>query len=282
MSQNIHEAAARAKQLIDSADAIIVGGGAGLSTSAGMVYSGERFQKTFDDFIAKYGFTDMYSGGFYPFETLEEHWAYWSRYIFINRYMDAPNPDVYRNLLTLVSKKEYFVLTTNVDHLFQRSGFDKTHLFYTQGDYGLFQCSVPCHKMTYDNELAIQQMMAQQKDMRIPAELVPHCPKCGEPMSMNLRSDETFVEDSGWKRAYERYDSFLESHKNKNVVFLELGVGMNTPAIIKYNFQRMTYEWKNASYICINKGECECPKEIESKSVCIDGDIGDVLKIIIS
>lgn len=280
-SYKMHETAdstiQRAIEVISHAETVIIGAGAGLSTSAGMIYSGTRFQNVFGDFIAKYGFTDMYSGGFYPFKTLEEHWAYWSRYIFINRYMDAPKNDVYKNLLKLVSAKDYFVLTTNVDHLFQRSGFDKTRLFYTQGDYGLFQCSVPCHKTTYDNELFIKKMMEDQKDMRIPSVLVPHCPKCGEPMSMNLRSDETFVEDDGWKHAYSRWNDYLDSHKNSKTVFLELGVGLNTPSIIKYNFQRMVLNWKDAFYICINKGEAECPNEIAGKALCIDGDIGEIL-----
>lgn len=262
---------------IKNADDIIIGAGAGLSTSAGMDYSGARFQNVFSDFIEKYGFTDMYSGGFYNFETLEEYWAYWSRYIFINRYMDAPNPSVYSNLFNLVKDKDYFVLTTNVDHLFQRSGFDKKRLFYTQGDYGLFQCSTPCHKMTYDNELFIQQMVSQQKDMRVPSILVPHCPRCGELMTMNLRSDGKFVEDNGWRDAHTRWDTFLSSHKNKKTVFLELGVGANTPEIIKYNFQRMTKSWTDATYICINKKSSQYPEEIKNKSILIIDDIGNSL-----
>ena len=180
----------KTKQLLKNTDAIVIGAGAGLSTSAGFTYSGKRFEENFPDFIEKYGFKDMYSAGFYPFDTLEEYWAYWSRYIFINRYQNAPK-DVYTDLYNLVKNKDYFVLTTNVDHCFQKAGFDKHRLFYTQGDYGLWQCSKPCHTKTYDNEPLIKKMVAEQKDMRIPSALVPYCPICGAPMSMNLRSDST-------------------------------------------------------------------------------------------
>ena len=268
---------ARLRQELDRADAVVIGAGAGLSASAGFTYSGERFEKYFGDFIEKYGFRDMYSGGFYPFETLEEHWAYWSRYIYINRYLDAPKP-VYSTLLKLVQDRDYFVLTTNVDHCFQKAGFDKHRLFYTQGDYGLWQCSRPCHSKTYDNEEAVRAMLAQQNSMKIPGELVPHCPVCGAPMSMNLRADGSFVEDSGWHKAARRYEEFLRRHEEMRVLFLELGVGGNTPGIIKYPFWRMTYQNPRAVYACVNLGEAWAPKEIAERSVCIDGDIGETLE----
>ncbi|MBP3704958.1 MAG: Sir2 silent information regulator family NAD-dependent deacetylase, partial [Clostridia bacterium] len=200
---------ARLREALRTAEAVVIGAGAGLSTSAGFTYSGERFERYFSDFIEKYGFTDMYSGGFHRFETPEEHWAYWSRYIFCNRYMDPPKP-VYNELLSLVRDKEYFVITTNVDHCFQKAGFDKERLFYTQGDYGLFQCSVPCHHDTYDNEAVIREMVERQKDMRVPTELLPRCPECGKPMTMNLRSDDRFVEDAGWCIACGRYEDFIK------------------------------------------------------------------------
>ena len=266
----------RLRSALDSADAVVIGAGAGLSTSAGFEYSGERFEKYFSDFAEKYGFHDMYSGGFYPYSTPEEHWAYWSRYIFVNRYTDAPKP-VYGDLLELVRDKDYFVITTNVDHCFQKAGFDKRRLFYTQGDYGLFQCSVPCDIDTYDNEETIRRMVSEQKDMRIPSELVPKCPKCGQPLTMNLRSDDKFVEDEGWLAAAARYENFLKEKQDENVLFLELGVGYNTPAIIKYPFWRMTARNPRAAYACINFGESLCPTEIERRSICIDGDIGRVL-----
>lgn len=218
----------RLKNAIDNADSVVIGAGAGLSASAGFTYSGERFDKYFSDFSAKYGFKDMYTGGFYPYSSLEEYWAFWSRNIYVNRYTYAPEP-VYDNLLEIVGNKDYFVITTNVDHCFQKAGFDKYRLFYTQGDYGLFQCSVPCHNKTYDNEEAVKLMLEQQKDGRIPSELVPKCPVCGKPMSMNLRCDDTFVEDEGWHMAAERYENFLNSRKNQHILFIELGVGYNTP-----------------------------------------------------
>lgn len=282
------------KELTANADAIVIGAGAGLSTSAGFTYSGERFDKYFSDFKERYKFTDMYSGGFYPYETLEEHWAFWSRYIYINRYMDAPKP-VYDNLYELVKDKDYFVITTNVDHCFQKAGFDKHRLYYTQGDYGLFQCSEPCHKKTYDNEDIIRKMvMAQGYEFKedgslylpegrslkmiVPSELVPYCPECGKPMSMNLRADNTFVEDEGWHVAAQRYEQFLDRHKNLNIVFIELGIGYNTPVIIKYPFWQMTDKWQHAHYICLNYGQAYAPDEIKDKSVCVNKDIDEVIR----
>ena len=271
-----HNRIERLSQQLAGSDAIVIGAGAGLSTSAGFTYTGERFEHYFPDFIARYHFSDMYSGGFYPFDTLEEHWAYWSRYIFCSRYLDAPKP-VYQELLSLVQDKDYFVLTTNVDHQFQKAGFDRHRLFYTQGDYGLWQCMEPCHQKTYDNEETVRQMVAGQRDMRIPTKLVPRCPVCGKPMAMNLRSDNTFVEDEGWHRAAGRYHDFLRRHDGLKVLFLELGVGANTPAIIKYPFWKMTYANPNAAYACINFGEAFAPPEIRGRSICINADIGDVL-----
>ncbi len=267
------------KQKIKEADAIIIGAGAGLSTSAGFIYDGDRFKENFSDFIQKYGFKDMYEGGFYPFSTPEEFWAYWSRYIKINRYDELPS-DVYENLLDIIKDKDYFVLTTNVDHCFQKSGFDKERLFYTQGDFGLWQCSVPCHNQTYDNQEVIKQMIEQQKDMKVPSDLIPYCPKCGAPMTMNLRSDNTFVEDKGWHAAAKRYHKFLENHQDKNILFLELGVGFNTPGIIKYPFWQMTLQNPKATFVTINKGEVIIPKEIKDRSIGIDSDIGEAIEIL--
>ncbi|MCC8075339.1 MAG: Sir2 silent information regulator family NAD-dependent deacetylase [Clostridiales bacterium] len=266
----------RLKKELETADAIVIGAGAGLSTSAGMRYDGERFEKYFSDFHRKYGITDMYSGGFYPFDSLEEYWAWWSRHILVNRY-EAGVGKPYIDLLELVKDKDYFVLTTNVDHQFQLAGFDKKRLFYTQGDYGLWQCSKPCHKKTYDNEEIVRQMVAEQRDMKIPAELVPHCPVCGAPMNVNLRCDDTFVEDAGWHRAAERYNDFLHRHENQHVLFLELGVGANTPVIIKYPFWQMTAKNPKAVYACVNYGEAFSPREIEKRSICIDDDIARTL-----
>lgn len=266
----------RLKTALNAAETVVIGAGAGLSTSAGLVYSGERFRNNFEDFEEKYGFHDMYSGGFYPFETAEETWAYWSRNIMINRYSAPPKP-VYGDLLALVRDKDYFVITTNVDHCFQKAGFDKKRMFYTQGDYGLFQCSAPCCNETFDNETLVRQMYEQQKDMRIPSELLPKCPHCGKPLAMNLRADDKFVEDEGWHKAAERYSDFIRSRKNSRVLYLELGVGYNTPVIIKYPFWQLTAANPNAVYACVNLGEASCPDEIAAQSILIDGDIAKVL-----
>ncbi|MBQ6240967.1 MAG: Sir2 silent information regulator family NAD-dependent deacetylase [Firmicutes bacterium] len=316
---------ARLKAALAEADAVVIGAGAGLSTSAGFVYSGERFEKYFADFEELYGFHDMYTGGFHVMQLAPEvTWAYWSRMIYINRYMNLPKP-VYEKLFELVKDKDYFVLTTNVDHCFQRAGFDKKRLFYTQGDYGLWQCSKPCHQKTYDNEETVREMLLAQGfafgedgtlevpedgslrvqvdgslempadgqlkmpaggqlntsaggqlKMEVPSELIPRCPVCGEPMSMNLRSDATFVEDEGWHQAAARYDNFLRTRAGK-MLFLELGVGYNTPGIIKYSFWQMTDRDPDATYVCINYGEASCPEQISKRSICLDGDIGEIL-----
>lgn len=261
---------------LETADAVLVGAGAGLSASAGLSYSGQRFARYFSDFHEKYGITDMYSGGFYPFDTLEEYWAWWSRQIFCNRYEKAPKP-VYDDLLKLVQEKDYFVLTTNVDHQFQLAGFDKKRLFYTQGDYGLWQCSKACHDKTYDNDVVVRRMVSEQKDMRIPSELIPRCPVCGAPMTMNLRCDDTFVQDAGWYAAAGRYEDFLGRHQEDHVLLLELGVGANTPGIVKYPFWRMTARNANAVYACVNNGEAYAPREVRARSICVNEDIGPVL-----
>ena len=306
----------RLKQALAQAEAVVIGAGAGLSTSAGFVYSGERFERYFADFGRLYGFVDMYSGGFFDYPTQEAFWAYWSRYIWVNRYLDPPEP-VYDRLLALVRDKDYFVITTNVDHCFQKAGFDKQRLFYTQGDYGLFQCSEPCHQKTYDNEAQVRAMCAaqgfdadgqselinrhselvsesQNKEnvaempkrvrhdtlMKIPTDLIPHCPVCGKPMTMNLRADDTFVQDEGWYEAAERYENFLRTRRAADggkVLFLELGVGSNTPGIIKYPFWQMTAQNPNATYACVNYGEAVCPREIADRAICVNADIGEVL-----
>lgn len=283
----------RLKQAFANADAIVIGAGAGLSTSAGFVYNGERFEKYFSDFASKYRFTDMYSGGFYLYSTQEEFWAYWSRHIWVNRYMDAPKP-VYDELLDLIRDTDYFVITTNVDHCFQKSGFNKKRLFYTQGDYGLFQCSEPCHNKTYENEDMVRAMVLAQgweiRDdnelivpkgatlkMTVPTKMLPVCPVCGRPLTMNLRSDDKFVEDEGWHQAAERYENFLRTRGGK-VLYLELGVGYNTPVIIKYPFWQKTAKNPESIYACVNYGEAICPEDILNRSICVDGDIGDVIK----
>lgn len=261
---------------IKECEAIIIGAGSGLSSAAGLTYSGERFNKYFSDFINKYHLTDMYSAGFYPYESLEEYWAYWSRHIYYNRYIDAPK-DTYQKLLQLVKNKDYFVLTTNVDHQFQKAGFDKKRLFYSQGDYGLWQCSKPCHQKTYDNKEIVEKMLLQQKDLKIPSSLIPYCPKCGAFMTMNLRCDQTFVQDEGWDQGQFRYNDFINKHRDLKIIYLELGVGQNTPVIIKYPFWNYTNSNKKATYVCINYGESFCPDEIKKQAILINGDIDQVI-----
>ena len=282
------------KEKIQNVEAIVLGAGSGLSTAAGFTYSGERFQKYFFDFAKKYPIRDIYSGGFFPFESQEEFWAWWSRHIYFNRYIDAPS-DVYGNLKKIVEGKDYFVLTTNVDHQFQRAGFEKERLFYTQGDYGLFQSSRPTVAKTYDNQEIVEKMLEAQGFVRdnwgifqlpedkklkmsIPTELIPICPDDGLPMAMNLRADENFVEDAGWKMAAKRYQDFLHSHRGKHALYWELGVGMNTPVIIKFPFWRYTEENPNAYYACLNLGEAGCSREISERSICLNADIGKVLR----
>lgn len=284
----------RLREALDQAEAVLIGAGAGLSTSAGFTYTGERFKTYFSDFAAKYPICDIYSGGFYPFENIEEFWGWWSRHIWVNRYMKAPRP-VYERLLELVKDKDYFVITTNVDHCFQKAGFDRHRMFYTQGDYGLFQCSGPCHQETYDNEEIVRKMLEAQGfcigeegaltvpegvtlRMSVPAEVVPYCPKCGRPMTTNLRSDDTFVQDGGWDAHAGYYEDFLRRHRNMKTLFLDLGTGANTPGIVKLPFMRMTREWRDAVYVSLNYGEAFAPEEIRKKSICINSDIGDVLE----
>lgn len=262
---------------IQTCDGIVIGVGSGLSTAAGLTYSGERFKKYFADFIEKYHLHDMYSAGFYPYETLEEYWAYWSRHIYYNRYVDAPK-NTYQLLWQIVKDKDYFVITTNVDHQFQKNGFDKKRLFYTQGDYGLWQCSKPCHQQTYDNQDIVIEMLNQQKDMKIPSSLTPYCPKCGAPMTMNLRCDQTFVQDMGWHQAFLRYGEFLKKHQHSQILYLELGVGGNTPVIIKYPFWNYVHQNKKAIYASINLNEVYCPQNIQKQSLLIQADIHDTMK----
>ncbi len=288
------EAVAKLKNEIETADAIVVGAGAGLSAAAGFIYNGERFEKYFGDFAEKFGIRDMYSGGFYPFPDAEIRWAWWARLIYYNRYVPAPK-SVYKDLLSLLQGKDYFVITTNVDHQFQTAGFDKKRLFYTQGDYGLFQSVNPKIRKTYDNEEWVMEAMAAQgfiRDsenvfqppqdgtllMRIPAELIPRCPDDGSSVTMNLRSDDTFVEDEGWKRASAAYADFLRRHENLHVLYLEIGIGMNTPVICKYPFWQMTNDNPKAVYACLNFNEAYCPVQIEKQSICIDGDSAEVIK----
>ena len=293
-TQPMEDSIRKLRQAITDADAIVIGAGAGLSTAAGFTYSGERFEKYFFDFVRRFGIRDIYSGGFYPFPDPETRWAWWARHIYYNRYIDPPK-SVYADLLKLVDGRDYFVITTNVDHQFQRAGFDKKRLFYTQGDYGLFQSVNHRIRKTYDNEDWVMRAMAAQgfvKDengvfqppasgtplMRIPTELIPQCPDDGSAMTMNLRSDDSFVEDEGWHRASAAYADFLRRHDDLRVLYLEIGVGANTPVIVKYPFWQMTLSNGKATYACLNYNEAFCPVEIAVQSICINGDANEIIK----
>ena len=286
------EQLARLRAALDRADAVVIGAGAGLSTSAGFTYSGDRFQRVFFDFAERFGIEDMYSGGFYPFPDAETRWAWWARHIYFNRYIPAPK-DVYGMLHALVRDRDSFVITTNVDHQFQRAGFSKSRLFYTQGDYGLFQSVDPADRKTYDNEAWVMAAMEAQgfvRDghgefrvpdgggikMRIPHELIPAFPDGGA-VAMNLRSDDSFAEGEGWHAASAAYSDFLRRHEGTRTLFLELGVGDNTPVIIKYPFWSMTDSEERAKYACVSRRDTWAPRQIADKAICVAGDIGDVL-----
>lgn len=264
-------------QKINEAEAIVIGAGSGLSAAAGLTYSGERFKRYFRDFIDHYHLTDMYSAGFYPFDSLETYWGYWSKHVFHNRYQPEALP-LYKELLSLVEEKNYFVITTNVDHQFQKTGFDKRRLFYTQGDYGLFQCSRACHNKTYENESLIMQMVHQQSQFKIPKHLIPYCPKCGQPMRVNLRIDQFFVQDDGWESAANRYKEFLENYLGTKIVFWEIGIGNNTPSIIKYPFQEMTRATNQSTYIVYNQQVQRIPDELMDKTIILQGNIVETIR----
>ena len=294
MNANLKDRILRARELLNDAEYVLIGAGAGLSTAGGFEYSGKNFEKYFSDFGNKYGYTDMYSGGFYPYPTLEEKWAFWSRYVYINRYMSESPNGLYKLLYETIKDKNYFVLTTNVDHQFQLAGFDKNKMFYMQGDYGLFQCEVPCHKKTYDNKDLIIKMLLSQNflkktsdgyeitdkanwKMMIDNNLIPKCPVCGKNMIMNLRADDTFIQDDGWEKHAHLYDEFLSKAKDKKLLLLELGVGYNTPIIIKYPFEKMTYLWGKTNLIRFNKDYALCSKEIKNRTIVFDENIGEIL-----
>ncbi len=265
----------RLKSALADADVVLIGAGAGLSTSAGLDYGGERFENLVGEYGAKYGYSHMYHAAFHAYPSLEAHWGYWSKHIYYNRYVFEPN-EVYANIKKFIKDKDYFVLTTNADHLFIRTGFDKAKIFYTQGDYGLFQCSKACHHKNYDNEDIINKMVSSQVDLCIPTELIPYCPKCNAPMDMNLRKDFSFIEDEGWHEAAKRYRNFLQNHNGKKILLIELGVGGNTPSIIKYPFWEIARTNKNAIYSCINLYEAHAPADIYKNSICIQDDITEV------
>lgn len=267
------ECAARA---IAGAEYLLIGGGAGLSAAAGLTYSGPRFTGNFADFIERYRFTDLYTSSFYPFETSEELWAYWARHI--DQYRFAPPAmALYRQLHDLTRKKPYFILTTNVDGQFQKAGFDAAHIFAVQGDYGKLQCSVGCHDMLYDDEAMVARWLTGTRHCRIPAELVPTCPICGGPMDVNLRHNEYFVEDDAWREAAARYEEYVREVDGRQLVLLELGVGFNTPGIIRFAFELMTYQKPNVTLIRVNRDHPDGFRETAVKTLAFSEDMGGVI-----
>jgi len=261
---------------IKAADKIIIGAGSGLSTAAGLNYGGKRFQDNFADFISTYPLSDMYSAAFYPFATPEERWAYFSRHILINRF-NAPVGQPYKDLLEVVQTKDHFVLTTNVDAQFQRAGFNTSKLFATQGDYGMFQCSKPCNNTLYHNHKMVNDMAAQQSNCKIPSALIPICPNCGEALEPHLRKDQYFVENDDWHTANNNYINYVRQIKQEKVVFLELGVGFNTPSIIRWPFEQLSKQVTNACLIRVNMDDVQANYQISDQSILCQGDIAEFI-----
>lgn len=274
------EISEKIKELINNADDILIGAGAGLSTSAGLDYSGKRFEDNFGDFIKKYHFTDMYTAGFYDFPTEEEKLAFWAKHMYINDIGIGPTK-LYKDILDLVRDKNYFVITTNVDDQFYKAGFDKEKVFATQGSFKYIQCSNACHNKLYDATDLVKEMVKRTKDCKVPTELVPVCPVCGERMDVNVRVDANFVQDDNWYKQDNRYGEFLDKAKNKKVVLLELGVGFNTPGIIRIPFEQMTYKNPNWKLVRINKGDCRTFLDVEDKSILVQNDINEIVNLLL-
>lgn len=266
----------KAKQMIKNADYILIGAGAGLSTAAGLEYSGESFKKNYKEFIERYNFSDLYSASFYPFRKQEEKWAFWAKLIKLNRFNNSLK--LYEELLTLVKNKKYFVITTNVDGQFEIAGFEKEKIFATQGDYSLLQCENACHDKLYNNKEMIEKWLKLTENCKIPKELVPKCPVCGKNMEMNLRKDANFVQDENWYKQYKNYEDFLDRTQNKNVVLLEIGVGFNTPGIIRFSFEQMAYDNLETILIRINKDYPQTMLEIENRTISFDEDTKQIIE----
>lgn len=266
--EQIREAA----KAIKEAEYVLIGAGAGLSAAAGLTYGGKRFEENFPEFIRKYGMTDMYSAGFYPFSSEEERWGYWSKHVYVNRIQPQALP-LYQKLREIVNAKKYFVLTTNADHQFYKADFGEDKIFATQGDYGLIQCMRGCHPKTYDNIEMMNQMHQARKDCKVPSYMVPRCPVCGGPMNMNLRCDRYFVEDDAWHEAEKHFGEFLDACQKKRTVLLELGIGFNTPTIVRFPFEKLTQKQENMTLIRLNLDEAIVPKSLGERAIGINADM---------
>lgn len=266
---------------LEGAEYVLIGAGAGLSAAAGLTYSGKRFEDRFLEFIEKYGMTDMYSAGFYPFVDEEARWGYWSKHVCVNRIEPEALP-LYNTLYELVKDKNYFVLTTNADHQFYKAGFGEDKIFATQGDYGLIQCKRGCHPKTYDDREMMIQMDQARKDCRVPSYMVPKCPVCGGPMTMNLRCDQYFVEDEAWYEAEERFGRFLNVCRKKKTALLELGIGFNTPTIVRFPFEKLARENRNMTLIRLNLNEAIVPESLGARGIGINSDMEKSITDILS
>ena len=269
------------KNRIETADSIVIGAGSGLSTAAGIDYGSHNFKEKYPELVKYYGFTDMYTSSFYEFKSEEEKWSYWAKHI-NDLCLDRKATKTYKDLYNLVKDKNYFVITTNVDRQFFKAGFDQDRVFDVQGSLAKIQCSKACHNKLYDDTKLVKEMLEKNKNIKIPTSLVPHCPICNGKMEVNLRKDQYFVQDEHWYKLNKNYEEFLNENKNKKIVFLELGVGFNTPGIIRYPFEEFTYNMKKAYLIRINNQYAEIPEEIENKGVGIKGDISKILGGIIN
>ena len=273
------------KNILSKADYVLIGAGAGLSTAAGNTYSGERFEKNFKSFIDKYNFTDLYTSGFYNFKTEEEKWAYWFKHIYIAN-IGLPVLPLYKKLYDYLenSKKDYFIITTNVDDCFYKAGFSPNKIFRPQGSYKILQCQKACHPGLYDYTDKIEKALKyiDEKNCILPTEYVPKCPKCGGKMFCNIRCDDYFVEGDEFKKGQKNYVEFLEKIKGKKVALLELGVGYNTPVIIRFPFEKMTSKNKDFHLIRLNMNELDCMFDLGDRVTLIPGDMKEALELICS
>lgn len=273
----------QAADMIQKADYVLMGAGAGLSTAAGAVYGGTWFEKNFKEFKEKYGngpyMQDMYSAGFHPYPDEESFWGYWSKQAILGG-IDLDVTPLYKDILKLLKDKRIFCLSTNADGQFQKAGYKEEQIFCTQGDYFHIQCQKACHQRTYNAVKLFKQMDQARKNCQIPTYMVPKCPICGGPMTMNLRCDQYFVQDEAWYQAEKRFGDFLNEalKSQKNLLLLELGVGFNTPTIIRFPFEKLVKENKQVNLIRLNLNEAVIPESIEQQAVGINKDIKQTIK----